>query len=173
MSTNKQDHDLVQAILHRLDQSVEELDPAVTEKLNQARLCALELGHGAQNKNDLVANIQQQLQKSETLPSDIERKLNQMRRQALSQNAHSPDSLNEKLQTLYHSVFGSNYRLTATMAATACLTLTVATLFYNSSSPTGVLPLDPDIGLIASADELELYENLDFYLWLDENEVLN
>jgi hypothetical protein len=25
--------------------------------------------------------------------------------------------------------------------------------------------------LVASADELELYENLDFYLWLEENGI--
>jgi|TARA_B110000971_G_scaffold91530_1_gene94175 hypothetical protein len=49
----------------------------------------------------------------------------------------------------------------------------VAALFYNSSAPTKTLPLDPDIGLITSADKLELYENLDFYLRLAENEFLN
>jgi hypothetical protein len=58
------------------------------------------------------------------------------------------------------------------MAATACVIITVAVLFYNAPAPTDSPPLDPNIGLIASADELELYENLDFYVWLAENEVL-
>lgn len=173
MTTNKHDHDLVQAIISRLDQSVDELDPVVTQRLDQARLSAFQSGNEALNENGLVSHIQQQLQKSEALPSEIEHKLNQIRRNAISQSAQKSDSLTDKAQKLYQFIFGANYRLTTGMAATACLTLAITALFYNSPVPTGTLVLDPDIGLIASADELELYENLDFYLWLAENEVLN
>lgn len=173
MTSNKRDDQLVQDILNRLDQSIEDLDPAVTQKLNQARLCAFQSDNRAQNESSLVSHIQQQLQKSEALPTEIENKLNQIRRKAISQDTQSSDSLTDKAQSLYQLICGVNYRLTAGMAATACLTLAVVALFYNSPVPTGTLVLDPDIGLIASADELELYENLDFYLWLAENEVLN
>ncbi|MFT6093114.1 MAG: hypothetical protein ACJA2Q_001007 [Pseudohongiellaceae bacterium] len=170
--TGKQDHYLDHAIVRRLDQTIEELDPATTAQLDQARLSAIESGHAAQTENDFVAHIQLQLEKSEALPAEIERNLNQIRHNAIAQNAQSSSSLKDKIQTLYQLIFGTNYRLTAGMAATACLTLAVAALFYSSSTPTGTLPIDPNIGLIASADEFELYENLDFYVWLDENEVL-
>lgn len=170
--TSRNDDILIQAMVSRLDRSVDELDPAIAAKLNQARLGALKARHGVQNENNLVSNIQQQLQKSEALPADVNFKLNEIRRKAVSRNTSNPASVTNKLQTLYQAIFGANYRLTAGMAATACLTLTVSALFYNAPPATNTLPLDPEIGLIASADELELYENLDFYLWLAENEVL-
>jgi len=129
-------------------------------------------GHAAQTENDVVAHIQLQLEKSETFPTEIDRKLNQIRRDAIAQNTQGSDSLKDKIQTLYQFIFGTNYRITAGMAATACLALAVAALFYDSSVPTDTLPLDRNIGSIASAGELELYENRDFYVWLTENEVL-
>jgi hypothetical protein len=49
--------------------------------------------------------------------------------------------------------------------------VTVVSLFYVSSRPAGILSLEEEISLIASAEDIELYENLDFYLWLDENGI--
>ncbi|MFT4886018.1 MAG: hypothetical protein ACJAY7_000728 [Pseudohongiellaceae bacterium] len=172
MTRRQEDHDLDHAIVSRLEQTIEELDPAITAQLDQARLSAIESGHAAQTQNDFVAHIELQLEKSEALPTEIERKLNQIRRDAIAQNARGSNSLKDKIQTLYQFIFATNYHLTTGMAATACVTIAVAVLFYNSSTPTDTPPLDSNIGLIASADELELYENLDFYVWLAENEVL-
>ena len=57
--------------------------------------------------------------------------------------------------------------------ATTCVIVTVVsllTVFPDSATP---LSLDEEISLIASADDLELYENLDFYMWLAENGLPN
>jgi len=50
---------------------------------------------------------------------------------------------------------------------TACLLVTVVVLQWPDSAR--ISPVDSDILLFASADEIELYENLEFYLWLAEN----
>jgi len=63
--------------------------------------------------------------------------------------------------------------LPAKMLATACLTVTIVSLFYTASRPAGTLPLEEEIALIASADDYELVENLDFYLWLADNGIPN
>ena len=57
--------------------------------------------------------------------------------------------------------------------ATACVLVTVATLFFQfPEQPTGELA-EADILLFASSDEIELYDNLEFYLWLAENGLPN
>ena len=70
--------------------------------------------------------------------------------------------------TLIKEQFNNSFSLPVGMIATACLTVTVVTLFYTSSNPGSEFSVDDELLLIASADELELYENLDFYLWLEE-----
>ena len=59
------------------------------------------------------------------------------------------------------------------MVATACVLVTVVSLVYVNGNSSGNLSLDDELVLVASADDLELYENLDFYLWLDENGFAN
>ncbi len=87
-------------------------------------------------------------------------------------DAAAKNSLLSRIQQLFQSVFETNRAMTS-MAATACVMVTVVSFFYVSSRPTGILSLEEEIGLIASADDIELYENLDFYLWLEENGMPN
>lgn len=166
---SKPNREFTDAIVVKLNQSSAELPFEIREKLDQARHDAL-LKVPKSNDN-LVSNIQQQLKQTEALPADLERKLNQMRRAAVAQQANSKSWLN-RIQEFCSSLL-PDLSATSAIAASACLTVTIAALFYSDFSPRDDLPLDPEIGLIASADELELYENLDFYLWLAENEVLN
>ena len=55
--------------------------------------------------------------------------------------------------------------------AAACLFVTVSAVMLSEQSPVGPFDAQQDMMLVASADELELYENLDFYLWLEENGI--
>jgi hypothetical protein len=50
--------------------------------------------------------------------------------------------------------------------------VTAISIFYVNSRPTGTLTLEEEIDLVAAAEDIELYENLEFYLWLAENEFL-
>ena len=57
--------------------------------------------------------------------------------------------------------------------ATACVLLIAVTIDLELP-PTGpAAGLDAELALFTSADEFELYENLDFYLWLAENGLDN
>ncbi|MFK7864769.1 MAG: hypothetical protein AB8B95_11150 [Pseudohongiellaceae bacterium] len=162
----------VTAIKNRLDQSAADLSPDLLANLNQARFAALAKTADRQSEDEFVQATQRELQQSETLPADVERRLNQIRRAAVAQHPKNRQSFTQEiLKKLKFSIPRLNF--SAGMMATACLTLTVGALFFGESAPPRSTPLDPELGLIASADELELYENLDFYLWLAENEDLN
>jgi hypothetical protein len=58
------------------------------------------------------------------------------------------------------------------MLATACVVVTAISIFYVDSRPAGTVTLNEEIGLVATAEDIELYDNLEFYLWLAENESL-
>jgi len=58
------------------------------------------------------------------------------------------------------------------MLATTCVMVTAISIFYVNSRPAGTLTLEEEISLVATAEDIELYENLEFYLWLAENESL-
>lgn len=165
-----QDKDFIKSVVYALDQSAIELEPELTQRLDKARRQAVTAMQNAADA-EMLGRIQDKLNDSESLPADVQQKLNQIRQQAVEQ-APNRKPLLETAQDIFNSLL-NNTGLTAGMVATACLTLTVATLFYSSSDSPVISAMDEDLGLIASADELELYENLDFYLWLAENELLN
>jgi hypothetical protein len=50
--------------------------------------------------------------------------------------------------------------------------VTAISIFYVDSRPAGTVTLNEEIGLVATAEDIELYDNLEFYLWLAENESL-
>lgn len=52
--------------------------------------------------------------------------------------------------------------------ATACVMVFVVMVLLKSPAPMQTSPLD-DLDLISSSDSLELYEDLEFYEWLEED----
>jgi len=153
------DKDFAAAMIAKLNQSAEEPPLAESQELAQARHNAVLQATGPETRTDLVGSIAQQLKESEVLPADIDRKLNQIRRAAIAQQTNKQTWF-ARIQGAFTSLL-SDLSATSAITATACLTLTIVALFYNGAGPGNNLPLDPEIGLIASADELELYENLD------------
>ncbi len=158
-----------------LDRSIEDMEPALMARLDSARTDALNKAIAdklASNDDEelLVDSILTRLEDQPELSPDIEQRLDAMRQQAVARLQTQP----EKESLLAYSLdwireqFNNSFSLPVGMIATACLTVTVVTLFYTSSNPGSEFSVDDELLLIASADELELYENLDFYLWLEE-----
>ena len=54
--------------------------------------------------------------------------------------------------------------------ATACVMVFAVMILLKSPTPMQILPVD-DIELISSSENLELFEDLEFYEWLDEYEL--
>ena len=54
--------------------------------------------------------------------------------------------------------------------ATACLMVFSLTLWWNDSASERIFPALEDLDLLASAEPLDLYEELDFYDWLAQHE---
>ena len=171
------DKELVAAICQRLDRSVENLPGSVLERLDTARNGALKFAHqaGLDNDDALALVARHSLEDYEPLPREIETRLDQIRQQAIARlESHSKQSngylkyWQERLQAL----FGFDLSATAGLLATAFVMVTVVSLFYVSR-PTGVLTMEEEMMLVASAEDIELYENLDFYLWLAESGIPN
>ncbi len=172
------DDQFIDEIRQRLDKSIAQLQPSVTQRLQDMRRQAMdpERVSNSDPQQELLLNVQQKLDDSEALAPEIEARLDQIRQQAVTQLKSSAtpvnDSLLNRVQELVEPLF-ANHKLAmpASVFATACVMVTVVSLFYVSSRPPGSLPLEDEISLIASADDIELYENLEFYLWLAENGV--
>lgn len=166
---------LIAEICSRLDASVAGLEPAIIARLENMRHTALDTDRST-SMLDIDANLA--LHVSQTLDSDsdispmISARLDDARRNAIAQmsSRQGEPSYRERLAALLNSFLLAR---PASMFATACVLVTVVSLFYVTSRPAGSLPLEDEIGLIASAEDFELYENLDFYLWLAENGSLN
>ncbi len=167
---------LVAKICEQLDRSVDQLDQTVLSKLDAARAHALSAKPEAANLESLadellIDSVLSTLEEQAELPPSIEQRLNRMRNEALSRLSDKPTAQSplSGVTDWLQEFFGDNLSLSASMIATACLVVTVATLFYSPADQIEDFSLDDELVLVASADDLELYENLDFYLWLEEN----
>ena len=172
------DDQLFSEIRKRLDQSVKEIPSSVSLRLNNLRKEALNTPQLKESIDDeplvaLVDSVLNTLDDNSTLSPSIEHRLNQIRQSAMakmdSKGSVAMQSVFARWQAAIQDKFASSFGMPASMFATACLMITVVSLFYVTSRPPGSLSLEQELTLIASADDIELYENLDFYLWLAEN----
>lgn len=177
---------LLAEIRLRLERSIESLEADFAMRLDASRESAVSLSlaeHRQMPDNDdslLLGGILDSLDNSSDLSPEIEKRLDQIRHKAMvrlserKENRGSSLSLSGWFETAREFLFNNvNYPLG--MVATACLTVTVVSLFYVRSitDPTTGIGTEEEILLLASADDIELYENLDFYLWLEEVEQAN
>lgn len=166
------DDKLVQNIRAALDRQADSLDANIQTRLDAVRRRTIQHAEGLQEEDPLLAAVRQQLDASaRSLDPTIQQKLQHLRRQALSQTT-AP--LSVRLFNRLHDTL-TDYRLAlpAGAFATACVLITAVSIFYRG--PDGIEPLEfsEELTLLASADDLELYENLDFYLWLADNGIPN
>lgn len=166
---------LIEKICRHLDASIAHLPEPIEEGLNAGRQAALlQVSHLApQDAPELTRAVDDY----STLSPDIEARLDQIRHSAVAkyeqQLNRSPESRSFSLGEWIKSQADSfNFGARTGMLATTCVLLTAISIFYVNSRPTGTLTLEEEISLVATAEDIELYENLEFYLWLAENESL-
>lgn len=177
---NKLDDEvLVQEVCRHLDASVAHLPLAIEQNLGESRQTALlQNAHlVTQYAEDLADTVSMEFDDRSTLSPDIEARLDQIRHSAVARfkllqkktTEPSRGSLSAWIKTQFDSF---NFSASAGMLTTACVLVTAISVFYVNSRLTGSLTLEDEISLVATAEEIELYENLEFYLWLSENESL-
>jgi hypothetical protein len=170
---NLNDIEFTEAVTQRLDGYAESIDDDILTKLNAARASALLMRQQeleAQHRQ--LSKIREKLIESEVLPAAIESKLHKIRVQAVAKAATRRHPLHSFVSGVTSRLFGSGFGISHGLV-TACLTIAVVGLFYSVRVGDGVNNNTEDMVIIASSEELELYENLDFYLWLADNEFLN
>lgn len=141
-----------------------------------------------------ISNFGKSLDDPERLGKGIQTRLDAIRHQAVA--AHARSSHAQVVEQI--SLFGRIRAYLATfspdqlsfaaatgMIASSFVVVTAIALLYTGSMPNmapderansdtrlvDTLAVEEEIGLLASAEDLELYENLDFYLWLAEAEL--
>ena len=172
---NKNDETLIQQICQHLDRSVLQLDDSTSSRLDKARETALQrtpIDEPALEEAMFVDSVLTSLEDQEQAPY-ISSRLDAIRAQALSRQACLEGKTDSTRVSNLLGLFGGIFSLPASMLATACVLVTVVSLFYVGSNSNRNLSVDEELTLIASAEDLELYENLDFYLWLEENGFAN
>ena len=159
-----------------LDASIRGLDPELLTRLEDMRRQALAVAVETELSGQQAIRIRGELDDELALDPAITRRLDQIREQALLRMPQ-PKAANATATTWLGTVTGwlESYRLAipASVFATACLVVTVVSLTYSGPRQPGSISVDDEILLIASADDIELYENLEFYLWLAENGLPN
>ena len=163
--TFSNDEAFIAAVRAHLERSENDLDAGIRARLDQARARAVAARNQAAAAQEFVDTLEPALRAQEQLPPSLTSRLDQARRQALAGQAPQKGSGAGLLQAA-RTWKDSWSALPVGAVASACLVLTVVALFYAVSPPEATLSLDEEIVLVASADDLELYENLDFYLWL-------
>lgn len=109
-------------------------------------------------EDKLKTNIRKSLDESvDALDANTLSKIRQIRSQAV-----------EKAATKHSSWSGNNQGLLIGGLATACVMVLAVTLIFNSPTSIESLPAE-DLELISSSDNFELYEDLEFYEWLEED----
>jgi len=166
-------------ICRHLDASIAHLPLSVSQQLDASRQAALtQTVHlDAPDTEGLAQSVRQEFAEgSEQLPADIEARLDQIRHSAVArfeelQRTPAQSSRFSMSAWIKSQLNSFNFGASAGMLATACVMITAISIFYVNSRPAGTLTLEDEIGLVATAEDIELYENLEFYMWLSENET--
>lgn len=175
------DKQFIKAVRDRLEQSLLNLSPELDSRLNQMRADALHSEFSKiQNKEAtaMLADASGSLMDDpQVIGSEIEEKLNLIRKQAIAQlegNSATREALLPRLSARFVQLISIiTSALPKPAFATACVLLSAVSLFYYIDSGVTDIPIDSAQELIASVEDIELYENLDFYLWLAENDFPN
>lgn len=155
-----------------LDNSLGVLSPLEQARLDAARQSALlrvtaEPGEHSAFARTLTTSEEQ-------IPDDIRHRLDGIRAQAMArarEKQHDERAARSRWNWLR---VPRDFAVPAGAFASVCVLVTTLAVFNTADSP-DVIPvaLSDDGLLIASAEELELYQNLEFYQWLADNGLQN
>jgi len=110
-------------------------------------------------KDAFINNIKQQLDSIE-VDDTISRQLNRGRHKAIHSSKTSPP--------FWANFWG--WKPAVAYASVGLLSLTIWMNSVTDEDKNGFNAID-DLELLSAQDSLELYENLDFYLWLEEQDM--
>lgn len=171
-SKHLNDNEFVALICAELDEDLHNLDAKLIERLDSTRNNALqqECVSRSQDEELLVQIARESLTDANPLNEDIESQLDQIRAQAMAHLAKQGGR--EKSSPLSDWLPHLPWRMPASVFASAfAIVGTVALLnIYNRDAG---LQGEIELAMLTSAEDLELYENLEFYLWLSENELVS
>lgn len=111
------------------------------------------------NEDELNSNIKQSLDDSlDSLDANTLSNIRQIRANAI-----------DKVNSNNHAIWSGNKKgFLIGGVATACVMLLAVVLLLNSPTSMQSIPVE-DIELISSSGSFELYEELEFYEWLEED----
>ncbi len=168
------EYQFVETVVEQLERESRDHSPDIQSKLDSARMQALaQLQAQSMSEAEFVSSLQTRLAAAEELTQSAEQQLNTIRMSALRRASYNNESLLGKLKTVYQQVFPSRLRVGQALVATACLTIIVSSVFVGINQNPETYDSPDNFALAASGEEFELIENLDFYLWLADNELLN
>jgi hypothetical protein len=163
----RSDEEFISDVCSVLDRSLLHLEPAIQQRLDSARQQA----QMQNNMGDALAlTARQSLDRHSEIPPQVEARLDQIRQQALDRMPRSAEISERRslIDMIGNWLPQRGWQLPAGMLATGFVLVTAISLLMPLSSNTE-MSLDQELALLATEDDIELYENLDFYLWLAEN----
>ncbi len=169
-----EDERFVLRVAAELDNSLTSLSATERSRLDAARRASL-LRAGLESVAQSAENsaFARALDESaERIPEEVRQRLDGIRAQAMARARADRHSAEAGPRFSWRLPRG--FAVPAGAFASVCVLVTTLALFSTSEVPE-VLPvaLSEDGLLIASAEELELYQNLEFYQWLADNGLQN
>lgn len=174
--SRRSDEQLVALICAELDRLCAMPDARLQSRLDNARQQALQhgsLSSGAEEQAWAVA-ARTALDQEGELPPEVASRLDAIRSAALSRLASAPTpastdsgriTASSRHWQAWLSAVRQRWQFPAGMVATGIVLVTAISLLEPLPS-TDILSTEQELALLASAEDIELYENLDFYLWL-------
>ena len=165
--------ELVALIREQLNQDLQRIDEQILRQLDSARSLALQTEAVARSSDEetLVQISRETSGGGRELNPDIVQSLDQIRLKALARipAKREPRPTANRAGLSLQQFMQSYWKLPAGVFASAFVLLTSLSLL-DTANPPETFSGEIELALIASADEIELYENLEFYLWLFDNE---
>lgn len=157
-----------------LNASMTELPPSVTARLNSIRESAVASAdadlRGAAAIGASVTGLAVMTRRNEPLPADVAGRLDDIRARAMRRAAQQSQNGRGALTGWRERLGGLSFGVPVGAFASICvLVTTVAVLNLSPGEEPIPAALAEDDLLLASVEDIELYENLEFYQWLAEN----
>lgn len=158
-------------VVAMLDSSIEALPPHIEARLNSMRSATLARAAGPDVFVRSAGLILSSEEAAEGLPPSVSARLDDIRAQALQRAARQLE------QSSHPAGWGVLARLlkpqlgipVGAFASVCVLVTTLALLTVREPNEVVPVAMNEEGLVLASADDLELYENLEFYQWLADN----
>lgn len=162
-------------VMETLDASLTQLPQSMQERLDGVRHAAMAQAQEAEIENDFDhVNYGRVFTDSEKqIPETVKTRLDEIRAQAM-QRARNGQNGTERswiVQAWWSKLWPPRgFAVPASAFASVCMLVTTLAIFNMPESPESMpLAVAENSLVLASEEEIELYENLEFYQWLADN----